>query len=142
MKINIHAGHNPAGKVACGAIGLLDESTENRNVVKELKAILEAEGHIVYDCTCNNGTSVSDVISKIAAKSYSNNVDLDISIHFNSGANGKIGNSKSTGVECLIYNTSNNKEAIAKRICANIAQLSFKNRGVKIRTDLSILKKT
>ena len=142
MKINIHAGHNPANKVACGAVGLLDESTENRNVVKELKAILEAEGHIVYDCTCNNGTSVSDVINKIAAKSNANAVDLDISIHFNSGANDKIGNDKSTGVECLIYNTSNNKEIIAKRICANIAQLGFKNRGVKIRTDLSILRKT
>ena len=142
MKINIHAGHNPAGKVACGAIGLLNESTENRNVVKELKYYLEKEGHTVCDCTCNNGTSVSDVINKIAAKSNANTVDLDISIHFNSGAKDKIGNSKSTGTECLIYNTSNNKEAIAKRICANIAQLGFKNRGVKIRTDLSILKKT
>ena len=142
MKINIHAGHNPTGKVACGAIGLLDESTENRNVVKELKAILEEEGHTVYDCTCNDGTSVSDVINKIAAKSNANTVDLDISIHFNSGANDKTGNSKSTGTECLIYNTSNNKEVIAKRICANIAQLGYKNRGVKIRTDLSILKKT
>ena len=142
MKINIHAGHNPKGKVACGAVGLLDESTENRNVVKELKTILEAEGHIVYDCTCNNGTSVSDVINKITAKSNSNAVDLDISVHFNSGANDKLGNGKSTGVECLIYNTSNNKEAIAKRICANVAELGYKNRGVKIRTDLSILKKT
>ena len=142
MKINIHAGHNPKGKIACGAVGLLDESTENRNVVKELKAILEAEGHIVYDCTCNDGTSKSDVINKIVAKSNANTVDLDISIHFNSGAKDKTGNSKSTGVECLIYNISNNKEVIAKRICANIAQLGFKNRGVKIRTDLSILKKT
>ena len=142
MKINIHAGHNSKGKVACGAIALLDESTENRNVVKELKAILEAEGHIVHDCTCDNGTSVSDVINKIVAKSNANTVDLDVSIHFNSGANDKTGNGKSTGVECLIYNTSNNKEAIAKRICANIAQLGFKNRGVKIRTDLSILRKT
>ena len=142
MKINVHAGHNPAGKVACGAIGLLNESTENRNVVKEFKAILEAEGHIVYDCTCDNGTSVSDVINKIVAKSNANTVDLDISIHFNAGANDKVGNGKSTGTECLIYNTSNNKEVIANRICANIAQLGFKNRGVKIRTDLSILRKT
>ena len=142
MKINIHAGHNPANKVACGAVGLLNESTENRNVVKELKYYLEKEGHTVYDCTCDNGTSVSDVINKIVAKSNANTVDLDISIHFNSGANDKAGNSKSTGVECLIYNISNNKEVIAKRICANIAQLGFKNRGVKIRTDLSILKKT
>ena len=65
MRINIHAGHNPKGKVACGAVGLIDESTENRNVVKELKTILEAEGHTVYDCTCDNGTSVSDVINKL-----------------------------------------------------------------------------
>ena len=142
MRINIHAGHNPKGKIACGAVGLIDESTENRNVVKELKYYLEKEGHTVFDCTCDNGTSKSDVINKIAAKSNSNNVDLDISIHFNSGANDKTGNSKSTGTECLIYNTANNKEVIAKRICANIAQLGFKNRGVKIRTDLSILKKT
>ena len=142
MKINIHAGHNPKGKVACGAIGLLDESTENRNVVKELKAILEAEGHTVYDCTCDNGISVSDVISKIAARSNANTVDLDISIHFNSGANDKVGNGKSCGTECVIYNGSNNKEVIAKRICANIAQLGYKNRGIKIRNDLSILKKT
>ena len=142
MKTNIHAGHNPKGKIACGAIGLLNESTENRNVVKELKYYLEKEGHTVYDCTCDTGTSVSDVINKIAAKSNANTVDLDISIHFNSGINDRLGNSKSTGTECLIYNTSNNKEAIAKRICANIAQLGYKNRGVKIRTDLSILKKT
>ena len=102
MKINIHAGHNPKGKVACGAIGLLVESTENRNVVKELKAILETEGHTVYDCTCDNGTSVSDVINKIVAKSNANTVDLDICIQFNSGANDKAGNTKSTGTECLI----------------------------------------
>ena len=110
MKINIHAGHNPANKVACGAVGLLDESTENRNVVKELKAILEKEGHTVYICTCDNGTSVSDVINKIVAKSNANTVDLDISIHFNAGVNDKVGNGKSCGTECLIYNTSNNKE--------------------------------
>ena len=142
MKINIHAGHNPKGKVACGAIGLLDESTENRNVAKELKTILEAEGHIVYDCTCENGTSVSDVINKIVTKSNANNADLDVSIHFNAGANDKTGNGLSCGTEVLIYNNSNNKKAMAKRICDNISHLGFKNRGVKIRTDLSILKKT
>ena len=29
MKINVHAGHNPAGKIACGAVGLINESIEN-----------------------------------------------------------------------------------------------------------------
>ncbi|MCI8529099.1 MAG: N-acetylmuramoyl-L-alanine amidase, partial [Lachnospiraceae bacterium] len=32
MRINVHAGHNPDGKAACGAIGFLRESTENRKV--------------------------------------------------------------------------------------------------------------
>ena len=28
MLFNIHAGHNPDGKVACGACGIVKESTE------------------------------------------------------------------------------------------------------------------
>lgn len=32
MKINVHAGHNPDGKVSCGAIGLIKESTEAKKV--------------------------------------------------------------------------------------------------------------
>ena len=40
MRINVHAGHNPDGKIACGAIGIIKESTEARKVVKELKKIL------------------------------------------------------------------------------------------------------
>ena len=41
--ISIHAGHNPAGKTACGAVGLLDESKENRLIVAEVikKAVYE-----------------------------------------------------------------------------------------------------
>ena len=40
MKINVHAGHNPDGKVACGAIGLIKESTEARKVKKEVIRLL------------------------------------------------------------------------------------------------------
>ena len=36
MVINVHAGHNPDGKVACGAIGIIRESTEARNVKNEV----------------------------------------------------------------------------------------------------------
>ena len=142
MRINIHAGHNPKGKTACGAVGLLDESTENRNVIKELKTILETEGHTVYDCTCNDGTSVADVINKIVAKANTNTVDLDVSIHFNSGAKDTKGNGATTGVEVLVYKTGGQAEVVAKRVCEQVSKLGYKNRGVKIRTDLSILKKT
>ena len=33
MRINVHAGHNPDGKAACGAVGLIKESTDRKSVV-------------------------------------------------------------------------------------------------------------
>ena len=103
MKINVHAGHNPDGKVACGAIGLIKESTEARKVVKEVIRLLKAKGHTVYNCTCNIGTSQSNVLSRIIAKCDKHKVDLDVSIHLNSGASDKKGDGKTTGVEALVY---------------------------------------
>ena len=143
MRFTVHAGHNPDNKVACGAIGLIKESTENRNVKNEVIRLLKEEGHTVYDCTVENGTSVSDIVNKQVSKmnSYSD-IDLHISIHFNSGANDKTGNGKSTGVEVLVYNTSGTKYDTAKRICSKIEGLGYKNRGVKVRNDLGVLNKT
>ena len=37
--ITIHAGHNPSGKIACGASDYIDESTEARYIVKKLVKI-------------------------------------------------------------------------------------------------------
>ena len=58
MRINIHAGHNPEGKVACGARGILDESREDRIVKNKVIQLLRAAGHDVLDCT------VDDLISE------------------------------------------------------------------------------
>ena len=142
MKINVHAGHNPDGKVACGAVGLIKESTEARKVKNEVISQLRQLGHTVYDCTVDNGTSVSDVLKKIVGKANSNNVDLDVSIHFNAGANDKTGNGKNTGTEVLIYSTSSRAKTYAINVCEAISNLGFKNRGVKTRSDLYVLKNT
>ena len=85
-KNNVHAGQNPDGKVACGAIGLIKESTEARKVKDLVIKYLKAQGHTVYDCTVNNGTSASNVLSKIVSKCNAHDVALDVSIHFNAGA--------------------------------------------------------
>lgn len=142
MRINIHAGHNPDGKVACGAVGLIKESTEARLVKDKVIAKLKALGHIVYDCTVDNGKNQSDVLQKIVAKTDEHSVDLDVSIHFNSGASDKTGNSKTTGTEVLVYSKSSNANTYAKNICECIASLGFKNRGVKANTGLYVLKHT
>ena len=140
MKINIHAGHNPDGKVACGAIGLIKESTEARNVKDEVIRLLKNEGHTIYDCTVNDGTSQANVLTKIIAKCNSNTVDLDVSIHFNAGANDKTGNKKTTGTEIFLYSTSSKAAKYAEQVVKKIAGLGFTNRGIKYSTSLYVLK--
>lgn len=142
MLINVHAGHNPDGKVACGAVGFLKESTEARAVKDSVISQLRELGHTVFDCTCNNGASVSDVLSKIVSSCNSHSVDLDVSIHFNSGAGDAAGNGKTTGTEVLVYNMSTKVKGYAEKVCTSIAGLGFKNRGVKVRTDLYFLRNT
>lgn len=46
---NIHGGHNPAGKIACGASDLLDESREDRKICKEVVRLLKKKDirHII-----------------------------------------------------------------------------------------------
>lgn len=142
MKINIHAGHNPDGKIACGAVGLIKESTEARKVKDEVIVLLSQLGHTVYDCTVDNGTSQSDVLKKIVAKCNAHAVDLDVSIHFNSGASDKTGNGKTTGTEVYVYSSSSKAAQAASSVCSAISALGFKNRGVKTSTSLYILKNT
>lgn len=142
MKINIHAGHNPDGKVACGAVGLIKESTEARIIKDKVIQNLNKVGHTVYDCTCNNGTSQNDVLKKIVAKCNAHKVDLDVSIHFNSGAIDKKGDGKSKGVEVLVYSEKSKSYDVAKRVCDKLSTVGLKNRGVKVRDDLYFLKHT
>lgn len=142
MRINVHAGHNPAGKVACGAVGLINESTENRRVKDEVISQLRQLGHTVYDCTVDNGTGQADVLKKIVAKCNAHAVDLDVSIHFNSGAGDQKGNGKTTGVEVFVYSAVSKAKSFAEKVCAAIADLGFRNRGVKFSTALAVLKNT
>ena len=46
---NVHAGHCPQGQGASGAVGILQESVEDRAVKNEVIRLLRAEGHTVYD---------------------------------------------------------------------------------------------
>lgn len=134
MIFNIHAGHAPSGKSACGAVGILNESVEDRKVKNALIAYLKAAGHTVYDCTVDEGSLTQNgVLKKICAKCNTHKVDLDVSIHFNSGAKDAKGNGKTTGVEAYIKaGSAVYKTAI--RICDEVAKLGFKNRGVKTKS--------
>ena len=142
MRINVHAGHNPDGKKGCGAIGFIRESTEARRVKDAVISQLRQLGHTVYDCTCENGANKNDVLAKIVAACNAHEVDLDISIHFNSGAKDSAGNGRTTGTEVLVYNTGGRAGQAAGRVCAGIASLGFRDRGVKVDRSLYVLRKT
>lgn len=141
MRINISSGHNPDGKIACGAVGLIKESTEARLIKNKVMSMLQSLGHIVYDCTVDNGTSQNDVLKKIVAKCNAHKVDLDVSIHFNAGAS-KLFNKKTTGTEVLVYSSTSKAKPYAQNIVNSIASLGFKNRGVKYSKTLYFLRKT
>ena len=140
--INIHAGHNPDGKIGAGSVGLIKESTENRKVLKQVKKYLKAFGFKVYDCTVNNGKNQKDILEKIVKKCNAHKVNLDAAIHFNSGRNDKKGDGVTGGVEVLVYSKELGPMKSAKDVCKSIASLGFNNRGVKERPELMFLNST
>lgn len=135
MNFNIHAGHNPDGKIACGASGYIKESTEARNVVRDVIAELKRRGHNGFDCTCNNGTGQTDVLRKICSKANTRTVDCDVSIHFNSS------NGQGNGTEVL-YKTSNGSKWATKVQKSIVKGCGFKDRGIKKRDNLYYLNNT
>lgn len=137
MVINVHAGHNPHGKVACGAVGLISESLENRRVKDLVVDELRRMGHTVYDCTVEDGTSQSDVLNRIIRKCNAHKVDLDVSIHFNSASN-----VQASGAEVYVYSDRSQAVSTARETLNAICSLGFRNRGVKTNSKLSFLRRT
>lgn len=138
---NVHAGHCPQGQGASGAVGILQESVEDRAVKNEVIRLLRAEGYTVYDCTCDENTTKQGCLNKIVAKCNQHSVDLDISIHLNSGRNDYGGDGSTGGVEVWNYDTKTQK--ISDRICEAIAtELGIHNRGTKYDKDLFVLANT
>jgi N-acetylmuramoyl-L-alanine amidase len=141
-KYNVHGGHNPAGKIACGATGLLDESKEDRLVAKALIGYLKDAGCTVYNCTVDDGTSQSNVLSKIVKKCNAHSVDMDFSVHFNSGRSDSKGDGKNGGFEVWACSWSDKKKAVANRCCKAMKELGFTNRGLKTSSSLYYLNHT
>lgn len=138
---NIHAGHCPQGQGAYGAVGILKESVEDRIVKNRVISALRNAGNIVYDCTDDTNCREGQNLQRIVEKCNSHRVDLDVSIHLNSGRNDYPGDGSTGGVEVWCYDKGT--AAIAQRICNNIAsKLDVTNRGVKYNQGLYVLNST
>lgn len=133
--ITISGGHYGKGT---GAHGLIDEGEENIRIVKELTAILRSSGITTNYIEDNVSKSAKQNIPWLIAMHNKTDREIDVSIHFNSAPGT---HSRGIGTETLVYSDKN--KAIAQKITDAIANASsLKNRGVKIRTDLGLLKGT
>ena len=123
MIIGIDKGHSTWDKSPCGAIGLLNESKENRLVGDKVIGKLRALGHTVIDCSCNSANSTSSQLEAIVRKANSQKLDLFLSLHLNAGGG--------TGAEVYTTNTSGAKQEAKKLIDTYCNSTGFKNRGHK-----------
>ena len=129
-KYNVHGGHN---RKVPGASGILDEVTEDRKVKNAVIKYLKAQGHTVYDCTDDAGTTQGKNLANIVAKCNAHTVDLDISIHLNAGG----------GTGCEVYYTSSKGKTYAGKVSAAVASaLGIKDRGAKESDTLYVLNHT
>lgn len=142
MKINIHAGHAKDGNSYSGAVGYVKESVENRKIKDSIIKYLKMHGDTVYDCTVDSGTSATGILAKICLKCNVHSVNIDISIHLNA-ADKDSADGKTKGIECWCYSeSSNTAKEIGARICRNVSELGFTNRGVKFNKGYYVLRKT
>ena len=133
MKIAINCGHTLSG-AGSGAIGILNESTETRNVGNALMNLLRSNGHTVVDCTIDKASSQNAYLAQAVEMANRQDLDYFISFHFNAS------NGKGHGVE--VYTYEGRQFADALEVCTNISALGFANRGVKNGTGLYVVKKT
>lgn len=134
MRIGINCGHTASG-AGYGAVGIIKESEHTRLVGRVLMDKLRSAGVEVVDCTIDSASTQSEYLNKAVTIANNSNVDLFLSIHFNASAShaGK-------GVEVFTHNGAQHDEAV--KMCQNIANLGFVNRGVKYGSDLYVIKKT
>ena len=116
MNICIVAGHTTSGK-GTGAVGYIDESTENRILGKLVAEYINKAGHNCdYYEVNKSDTYLKDQVNFANKKVYS----LVVQIHFNAGGG--------TGTETL-YRSTAGKE-YAKQVNDKLSTM-YKNRGIK-----------
>lgn len=135
MKIAVNAGHTAHGAGYGASYKGFHESEITRQVVKALIPKLKARGHVVHNSTVDSAASQNAYLKKVCQLVNDSGAELFISVHCNASTS-KLGR----GVECFTWYGV--KHSIAAKICANVAKLGTKNRGVKDGSGLYVIKHT
>lgn len=127
-KIVINAGHTKFAS-GTGASGFLIESVETRKIAYEVMKLLADSKHEVVPAVFDRS---SDNLKETVTLANSEGADLFVSIHLNAGGG--------QGCECYTWNGKKTTQAVG--VCAELAKLGFRNRGIKKGNSLYVLKKT
>ncbi|MCD8336422.1 MAG: N-acetylmuramoyl-L-alanine amidase [Lachnospiraceae bacterium] len=132
-KVILDAGH---GGVEPGAVYEgRQEKDDNLRLTLAVGEILENQGiEVAYTRT----EDVYDTPLQKAQIANEEGGDFFISFHRNSSPEAD----QYSGVETLVYDLSGDKAALAEAIDAELAEVGFRDLGVKERTDLIVLKRT
>lgn len=139
MRICIDAGHNYSG-FDTGAVGNgLKEQDITFEIADRLKRLLVEKGIEITMTRAkladNVGVNAKDSINERARIANTTRCDYFVSIHCNAGGG--------TGTETLIVGTGGQAEKLAKCINDSIVKkMKLKNRGVKVRPELGVLRLT
>ena len=129
MRVAISSGH---ALHVQGAVGILNELTENRRVTPIIANHLRAAGVNVVTFDDNTSRTVAQNLDTINSWHNRQTRDLDVQVHFNAFAPTQA----ARGTEVC----HRNQAALATRVSAAMARAGgFIDRGQKLRTNLSFL---
>ena len=131
-KICIDAGHGGKDPGACG-YGR-QEKADVLSVALKVGGLVASKGHSIYYTRTND---IYESPYQKAAESNSVNADFFASFHRNS-----FPLASSNGFETCVYSNSGKARVCADSANASMENLGFRNRGTKIRTDLTVLNST
>lgn len=134
MKVLINPGHTLTGP-GSGAVGVLNESKEARDIANIVIRELRAHGVDAILDRVDKASSQKECLSKIVSMANRMDIDYFISIHFNSSSN-----KSAHGVETYTYKGRQFTDAL--EVTKYISELGFNNRGVKEGTGLYVIRRT
>lgn len=135
MRIALNSGHTVAGPGTGASYKGFNEAEIVRDVTRALIPKLKAKGHTVIDTTIRSASSQNAYLKSICQLANATGADLFLSIHCNASVT-------HLGRGCEAYTWKGRKVKQAVRICDALADLGFKNRGVKDGSKLYVVKHT
>lgn len=119
MKIMLDAGHG--GRTGACAGGLREDDL-NLDMAERIGHFLRAAGNLTCFTRRNDTQVAIDLRARMAVKEK---CDLLLSVHFNAGP------VQAEGCECFVVDKDTRSWKVAQQVVNALAEIGFKNRGVK-----------